>query len=81
MLGKPFKSSDIAGWASWDRLFSNLRLHLSETQYSSDITSKIRIKRNIFEPPHLSQKQFTTFLMSKIGKRSKKYWWIYIDKK
>ena len=26
------------------RLFSNLRLHLNETQHSSDITSKVRIK-------------------------------------
>ena len=32
-------------------LFSNLRILLSIMQYSSDITSKIRIERNNFESP------------------------------
>ena len=36
------------GYSSWDKcehLFSNLRLLLSETENTSEITSKIRIKR------------------------------------
>ena len=35
----------------WERLFLKVRLLSSKTQCSSDITSKIRIYRNIFELP------------------------------
>ena len=45
VLGKRFKSSDIACRDKWERLFSNFRLLRSKTQYSSDTTSKIRIWR------------------------------------
>ena len=43
VLRKRFKRSDMACWATWERLFLNLGLHLGEAQCSSDITSKIRM--------------------------------------
>ena len=48
-FGYNVKSSDIACWEIWERSFPNLRLLLSKTQCSLDITSKIRIvlKKNI----------------------------------
>ena len=39
VLRKRLKSSDIAYWATWEPLFSNLSLPLSKTQFTLDITS------------------------------------------
>ena len=36
LLRKNVKCSNTVCWDEWDRLFSNLRLLLSKTQYSSD---------------------------------------------
>ena len=47
-FGYNVESSDIACWYESDRIFSN---QLIKTEYSSDITSKIRKKCNIFERP------------------------------
>ena len=41
--GKTFQKFGYSGWDKCEHLFSNLRLLLSETEYSWEITSKIRI--------------------------------------
>ena len=43
--GKTLQKFGYSGWDKCEHLFSNLRLLLSETEYTSEITSKIRIKR------------------------------------
>ena len=40
MLGKHFRSADIACWNKRERLFSNLRLLLGKPDITSDITPK-----------------------------------------
>ena len=69
MLGKRFKSWDIACWDKWERMFLNLRVFLSETQYSSDKRSKIRI---------LKKRALFRILYQTFGQYRKKNWWIYI---
>ena len=69
LLGKRFRSSDIACWDKWDRLFFNIRLLLSETQYSSDITSTIRIYRKVFKPPSQNS-----------DSNEKSVWWMFLRK-
>ena len=63
-------------------LVFDLRLILSEFQYSSNISSKIRIWLNICDPPLLfSETQFPSNITSKIRLGLKKtYRWIYIEK-
>ena len=62
MLRERFRSANIACWDKWKRMFSNLRLLLSKTQFTSDITSKTRIvsKENIhgyiLKKPKIRQK-------------------------
>ena len=41
--GKTLQKFGYSGWDKCELLFSNLRLLLSETEYTSEITSKIRI--------------------------------------
>ena len=41
--GKTLQKFGYSGWDKCEHLFSNLRLLLSETEYTSEITSKIRI--------------------------------------
>ena len=43
--GKTLQKFGYSGWEKCEHLFSNLRLLLSETEYVSEITSKIRIQR------------------------------------
>ena len=55
--------------------FSNLRhLLFSKTQYSLDLTSKIRIERNIFELPFLlSKMQLVLYMTLNIAERRNFY--------
>ena len=42
VLGKRFRSSDIAWWAIWERFLSHLGLLVSKTQFISILASKFR---------------------------------------
>ena len=76
VLGKRFTSSNIACWNKWVRLFSNLRLLLSKTQYSSDIAQYSRnstasiVERNL-RPIVL--KKVIGYIMKKPNLRQKNF--------